>query len=131
MEQIRHPLNRRWVDTIPFLCFKLGGGQGYLDMTKSLSRVEWFNKQYPPLTTKMADDILQPNVRRDPDTDFLPALNLADTIKASRPPTRENLSSQLTQYFPTANTPIFGSINDQEPLMYEEPHPLTNQKRPG
>ena len=125
MEQIRHPLNRPWENTIPFLSFKLGGGQGYVDPTKTLSRVEWFEKNFPMLPTKMADDIIKPNASREKDLDFIPALNLAKSIRASRPPTREGINPQDVHYFPSVNTPIFGSIHDQEPLMYEEPHPLT------
>ena len=64
MEQIRHPLGAPWINAIPFLCFKLGAAQGYLDPTKVTSKQEWFEKAYPIPETKMAEDIIQPNVAR-------------------------------------------------------------------
>ena len=48
---------------------------------------------------------------------------MADSIRANRPPTKEG--QVHSKGFPTALTPIMGSINDQVPLFYEEPHPLT------
>ena len=45
------------------------------------------------------------------------------SIRANRPPTKEGQTKP--NWFPTALTPIMGSINDQTPLFYEEPHPLT------
>ena len=57
------------------------------------------------------------------DQDFIPALNLAKSIRANRPPTKEG--QEDSYHFPSAITPIMGSINDQRPLFYEEPHPLT------
>ena len=59
----------------------------------------------------------------DKGKDFIPALNLAKSIRANRPPTKEGQTD--SKWFPTALTPIMGSINDQTPLFYEEPHPLT------
>ena len=50
-------------------------------------------------------------------------MNLAQNISPNRPPTREGVTEQ--EPWPTANTPIFGSVTDQEPLWYEEPHPCT------
>ena len=65
MEQIRHPLTTPWVNTLPFLCMKMGGAQGFVDPTKALSKTEWFNKEWPMLQSKIASDILKPNVQRD------------------------------------------------------------------
>ena len=48
---------------------------------------------------------------------------MAKSIRANRPPTLEGQVGKSS--FPTAITPIMGSINDQTPLFYEEPHPLT------
>ena len=64
MKQIKHPLYTPWVQTIPFLCFKLGGAQGFVNPTKALNKVEWHNELYPTRNTKIADDILQPNAMR-------------------------------------------------------------------
>ena len=50
-------------------------------------------------------------------------MNLANNISPTRPPTREGVEHD--SQWPTANAPIFGSITDQEPLWYEEPHPCT------
>ena len=66
MEQIRHPLTVPWINTLPYLCFKVGGGQGYVDPTKALSKTEWFNNNLDFPETKMASDILEKNVQRDP-----------------------------------------------------------------
>ena len=65
MEQIRHPLTTPWINAMPFLCVKVGGGQSFVDASKALSKTEWFNKEIPYPETKMASDILQPNVKRD------------------------------------------------------------------
>ena len=65
MEQIRHPLTTPWINTLPYLSFKVGGAQGYLDPSKALSKTEWFNKELPMPESKMAADILKPNVQRD------------------------------------------------------------------
>ena len=61
MIQVKHPLDQPWVNTIPLLSVKLGGAQGFVDPTKALCKLEWFDKRYPSIETKMADDILQPN----------------------------------------------------------------------
>ena len=61
MEQIKHPLTQPWVNAIPLLSMKLGAAQGFCDPTKSIPKVEWFNKSYPKIETKIADDILDEN----------------------------------------------------------------------
>lgn len=58
------------------------------------------------------------------DTEFLPVLHLAKNISTARPPTKEGCTSDIAMSL--VNAPIFGTINDQEPLMYEEPHPCTD-----
>ena len=64
MEQIKHPLSQPWVNAIPLMSMKLGGGQGFLDATTAIARVDWFNKTYPNIDTKMADDILKKDAQR-------------------------------------------------------------------
>ena len=64
MDQIKHPLNQPWVNTIPMLTLKLGAAQGFVDPTKAISKVDWFNKTYPQTETKMASDILKKGVQR-------------------------------------------------------------------
>lgn len=51
-------------------------------------------------------------------------MNLADSILSCKPPTKEGCPSNIEMS--TVNAPIFGTINDQVPLMYEEPHPCTD-----
>ena len=65
MQQIKHPLDTPWIQTIPKLCFKLGGAQGFVNPTKALNKVEWHNQNYPTRNTKIADDILIPNAMRE------------------------------------------------------------------
>ena len=57
------------------------------------------------------------------DQDFIPALNLANSISPTRPPTKEGATKATP--WSSSNTPIFGTITDQEPIWYEEPHPCT------
>ena len=70
--------------------------------------------------------LLQILLSRNTGRDFIPVLNLADSIRANRPPTKEGQGND--KLFPTALTPIMGSINDQTSLFYEEPHPLTESE---
>ena len=65
MEQIRHPLTTPWINAMPFLTLKVGGAQSFVDPSKALSKTEWFNKEIPCTETKIASDILKPNVKRD------------------------------------------------------------------
>ena len=65
MEQVRHPLETPWINSIPFLSFKVGGAQGFVDATKAINKTEWFNRNYPGVDTKIASDILIPDVKRD------------------------------------------------------------------
>ena len=64
MDQIKHPINQPWVNAIPMLTLKLGAAQGFVDPTKAISKVDWFNKTYPAIDTKMADDILKKDIQR-------------------------------------------------------------------
>lgn len=65
MEQVRHPLTTPWINAMPFLTIKVGGIQGFVDATQAVSKTEIFNKELPARETKVASDILIPNVKRD------------------------------------------------------------------